>query len=181
MSRSRALLSRLGRSDGHPYARACEGDSESVVRRVPPGFRIITPVGMEKVDAQPALVLARITSRDCHTQFFAVAVPRFLASGPPLDSVELPVTGELLRGSLLERTVRHTKGCPKCARGENFPCRQLPSSSGTTPVVRASLPSRASNSAPCAIKIVSARLERGTQRSEGEGRGQRRNGTRRHT
>jgi hypothetical protein len=30
----------------------------------------------------------------------------------------LPVTGELLRGSLLERTVRHTKGCPKCARGE---------------------------------------------------------------
>ena len=31
---------------------------------------------------------------------------------------ELPVTGELLRGSLLERTIRHTKGCPKCARGE---------------------------------------------------------------
>jgi len=24
----------------------------------------------------------------------------------------------LLRGSLLERTIRHTKGCPKCARGE---------------------------------------------------------------
>ena len=31
---------------------------------------------------------------------------------------KLPVTGELLRGSLLERTVRHNKGCPKCARGE---------------------------------------------------------------
>jgi hypothetical protein len=31
---------------------------------------------------------------------------------------KLPITGELLRGSLLERTVRHTKGCPKCARGE---------------------------------------------------------------
>jgi hypothetical protein len=30
----------------------------------------------------------------------------------------LPVTGELLRGSLLDRTVWHTKGCPKCARGE---------------------------------------------------------------
>ena len=30
----------------------------------------------------------------------------------------LPVTGELLRGSLLERTVRHTEGCAKCARGE---------------------------------------------------------------
>src|SRR5215472_2533052 len=31
---------------------------------------------------------------------------------------KLPVTGELLRGSLLERSVRHTEGCPKCARGE---------------------------------------------------------------
>jgi hypothetical protein len=31
---------------------------------------------------------------------------------------KLPVTGELLRGSLLERTVRHTKDCPKCERGE---------------------------------------------------------------
>src|ERR1700758_4100826 len=30
----------------------------------------------------------------------------------------LPVTGELLRGSLLERTVWHSKDCPKCARGE---------------------------------------------------------------
>jgi hypothetical protein len=26
---------------------------------------------------------------------------------------KLPVSGELLRGSLLERTVRHTKDCPK--------------------------------------------------------------------
>jgi hypothetical protein len=31
---------------------------------------------------------------------------------------KLPVSGELLRGSLLERTIRHTKDCPKCARGE---------------------------------------------------------------
>jgi len=31
---------------------------------------------------------------------------------------KLPVTGELLRGSLLERTVRHSKDCAKCARGE---------------------------------------------------------------
>ena len=31
---------------------------------------------------------------------------------------KLPITGELLRGSLLERTVRHKEGCPKCARGE---------------------------------------------------------------
>jgi hypothetical protein len=31
---------------------------------------------------------------------------------------KLPMSGELLRGSLLERTVRHRSGCPKCARGE---------------------------------------------------------------
>jgi hypothetical protein len=31
---------------------------------------------------------------------------------------QLPVTGELLRGSLLERIVRHKSGCPKCERGE---------------------------------------------------------------
>src|SRR4030088_3037325 len=31
---------------------------------------------------------------------------------------KFPITGELLRGSLLDRTVRHTKDCPKCARGE---------------------------------------------------------------
>jgi hypothetical protein len=30
----------------------------------------------------------------------------------------LPVTGELLRGSLLGRIVRHKSGCAKCARGE---------------------------------------------------------------
>src|SRR5215472_801130 len=31
---------------------------------------------------------------------------------------KLPITSELLRGTLLERTVRHTKDCPKCARRE---------------------------------------------------------------
>jgi Family of unknown function (DUF6788) len=31
---------------------------------------------------------------------------------------KMPVTGELLRGTLLARTVRHSTGCPKCARGE---------------------------------------------------------------
>jgi hypothetical protein len=31
-------------------------------------------------------------------------------------SAGLPITGDILRGSLLERIVRHTRGCPKCAR-----------------------------------------------------------------
>jgi hypothetical protein len=29
--------------------------------------------------------------------------------------------GDVLRGSLLERTIRHSSGCPKCARGEGHP------------------------------------------------------------
>jgi hypothetical protein len=32
---------------------------------------------------------------------------------------DLPVSGEILRGSLLERTIRnHARGCSKCASGE---------------------------------------------------------------
>ena len=38
----------------------------------------------------------------------------------------LPVSGELLRGSLLSRTVRnHTKSCAKCASGEGHPMSVL--------------------------------------------------------
>jgi hypothetical protein len=33
----------------------------------------------------------------------------------------LPSMSEVLRGSLIERTTRHTTGCPKCARGEGHP------------------------------------------------------------
>jgi hypothetical protein len=29
--------------------------------------------------------------------------------------------GDVLRGSLLERTTFHSRGCPKCARGEGHP------------------------------------------------------------
>src|SRR5580693_1202709 len=29
--------------------------------------------------------------------------------------------GQVLRGSLFERTVHHSSGCPKCARGEGHP------------------------------------------------------------
>ena len=43
---------------------------------------------------------------------------------------KLPVTGELLRGSLLERTVRHKSGCPKCARGEGHQVHVLTVSYG---------------------------------------------------
>ena len=38
---------------------------------------------------------------------------------------QLPVTGEILRGSLLERTVRHARGCATCARGDGHPLSVL--------------------------------------------------------
>ena len=34
---------------------------------------------------------------------------------------QLPVTGELLRGSLIERTVHHSRGCTICAAGGGHP------------------------------------------------------------
>jgi hypothetical protein len=46
------------------------------------------------------------------------------SSSPSLD--RLPVTGEILRGSLLQRTIRnHAKGCAKCASGEGHPLAVL--------------------------------------------------------
>ena len=42
---------------------------------------------------------------------------------------QLPVTGEMLRGSLFERTVRHTSGCTICAGGGGhwrFPSSYFP-------------------------------------------------------
>ena len=42
----------------------------------------------------------------------------------------LPVTGEILRGSLLKRTIRnHATGCAKCASGEGHPLSVLTVSS----------------------------------------------------
>ncbi|HKD02888.1 MAG TPA: DUF6788 family protein [Terriglobales bacterium] len=37
----------------------------------------------------------------------------------------LPEARDILRGSLLLRTVRHRTGCPKCARGEGHPVAVL--------------------------------------------------------
>jgi hypothetical protein len=36
-------------------------------------------------------------------------------------AARLSSPGEVLRGSLLERTVHHSSGCPKCARGDGHP------------------------------------------------------------
>jgi uncharacterized protein DUF6788 len=37
----------------------------------------------------------------------------------------LPISGEIVRGTLLERVVRHREGCAKCARGEGHPVSVL--------------------------------------------------------
>jgi hypothetical protein len=37
----------------------------------------------------------------------------------------LPSTEEILRGSLLDRVIRHRRGCAKCARGEGHPVSVL--------------------------------------------------------
>lgn len=38
---------------------------------------------------------------------------------------ELPPVAEIVRGSLLDRTIRHRQGCPKCARGQGHPVSVL--------------------------------------------------------
>lgn len=43
-------------------------------------------------------------------------------SNPASDLLaSLPNPSQVLRGSLFERTVRHSSGCPKCERGEGHP------------------------------------------------------------
>lgn len=37
----------------------------------------------------------------------------------------LPDAADILRGSLLQRTIRHRTGCPKCARSEGHPVAVL--------------------------------------------------------
>jgi hypothetical protein len=36
-------------------------------------------------------------------------------------AAQLSSATEVLRGSLLQRTIHHSSGCPKCARGEGHP------------------------------------------------------------
>jgi hypothetical protein len=38
---------------------------------------------------------------------------------------QLPVTGEIVRGSVVERTVRHSRGCTICAAGGGHPLTVL--------------------------------------------------------
>lgn len=38
---------------------------------------------------------------------------------------DLPDLSDILRGSLLQRMIRHRRGCPKCERGEGHPVSVL--------------------------------------------------------
>ena len=57
--------------------------------------------------------------------FIRLRRERLIAAREKLLS-RLPLTGEILRGSLLERTIRnHRRGCAKCASGEGHPLSVL--------------------------------------------------------
>jgi len=43
------------------------------------------------------------------------------ASNRDILAAALTGSGDVLRGSLFQRTTFHSKGCPKCARGEGHP------------------------------------------------------------
>ena len=49
---------------------------------------------------------------------------QFIATRQALVS-QLPVTGEILRGSVVERMVRHNRGCTVCASGGGHPLSVL--------------------------------------------------------
>ena len=49
---------------------------------------------------------------------------RLIATRQALVS-QLPVTGEILRGSLVQRRVRHSRGCTICAAGGGHPLSVL--------------------------------------------------------
>jgi hypothetical protein len=46
-------------------------------------------------------------------------------AGPRQLLRDLPDLSDILRGSLLQRLIRHRQGCPKCERGEGHPVSVL--------------------------------------------------------
>ena len=61
-----------------------------------------------------------MTHRDVVVSFIEMTRDQIIETRQALVT-QLPVTGELLRGSLFERTVRHTSGCTICAGGGGHP------------------------------------------------------------
>jgi hypothetical protein len=55
-----------------------------------------------------------------HDSLFVVNQTTFITKRDRVAS-SLPDAREILRGSLLQRIIRHRKGCPKCDRGEGHP------------------------------------------------------------
>src|SRR5947208_3214624 len=67
---------------------------------------------------------------------------------------KLPITGKIVRGSLLKRVVRHSKGCPKCARGPGLRSDGELSRRAHAPVQRA--PRASSRNTPMAEQLPGA-------------------------
>ncbi|HWT66335.1 MAG TPA: DUF6788 family protein [Kofleriaceae bacterium] len=62
----------------------------------------------------------RLTRNDDLVSSFSMIRDQLIETRQRLIA-QLPVTGEILRGSLFERTVRHTRGCTICAGGGGHP------------------------------------------------------------
>jgi len=80
-----------------------------------------------RVDDQPARFCDgwRLTEGRESVSFIRMRQERLIVAREELVG-RLPVTGEILRGSLLERTIRnHARGCAKCASGEGHPLSVL--------------------------------------------------------
>ena len=63
-------------------------------------------------------------SGQCHVSVLLMKQKEILRRRERLAR-ELPSVAEIVRGSLLSRTIRHRQGCPKCARGEGHPMSVL--------------------------------------------------------
>jgi hypothetical protein len=59
--------------------------------------------------------------------YFSLRLVKQVQAARKLDRLasHLPEARDLLRGSLLERIIRHRTGCPKCDRGEGHPVSVL--------------------------------------------------------
>jgi hypothetical protein len=87
-------------------------------RYVAPGARRWDHISSKKILALEKIRQSRLTGGRESVSFIRMRHGQTVAARAKLLD-RLPVTGDILRGSLLTRTIRnHAKSCAKCASGE---------------------------------------------------------------
>jgi hypothetical protein len=97
---------------------------------------VVARVGMAKVGATRLVrVRAALETKKYFQTFLLLFVPVYVSLVMMKQEriirqrdrllARLPEAREILRGSLLQRTIRHRTGCPKCTRGEGHPVAVL--------------------------------------------------------